>query len=187
MPSRSIESEHVLGAKALSQWMLRNERFELAHCGAVAAERELGFEPPLERVQTKVLETGAFRPCERLGCELGQRRPAPERQRLAEPVFRPPGLARVERLPRLRQGGDEAIEIELLRVENEGVAGRARLQGPRGQQLAQVRDVDLHHLLGRFGHVGPPEVVDDPLERERAVGMEEQQGQERPLLAAAQP
>ena len=104
MPPGSIESEHVLGAKALSQRMLRNERFELAHCGAVAAERELGFEPSLERVQTKVLETGAFRLCERLGCKLGQRRPAPERQRLAEPVFRPPGLARVERLPRLRQG-----------------------------------------------------------------------------------
>ena len=90
MPSGSVESEHVLGAKTLPQWMLRNERFELAHCGAVAAERELGFEPSLERVQTKVLEMGAFRLCERLGCELGERRPAPERQRLAEPVFGPP-------------------------------------------------------------------------------------------------
>ena len=83
----------------LSQWMLRNERLELAHCGAVPAERELGFEPSLDRVEATVLETGAFRLCERLGCELGERRPAPERQRLAEPIFRPPGLARVERRP----------------------------------------------------------------------------------------
>ena len=58
---------------------------------------------------------------------------------------------------------------------------------PRGQHLTQVRDVDLHHLLRRLGHVLAPELVDDALDRERPVGVDEEERQEGALLAAPQP
>ena len=83
----------MLGAEALAQWVLADQRFQFAHDGAVAAEREVGLEPRFERGHAELLEPRALGLCERLGGELGQRRPAPERQRLAEPVGRLAGRA----------------------------------------------------------------------------------------------
>ena len=61
------------------------------------------------------------------------------------------------------------------------------MQRPRRQHLSQLRDVDLHHLLRALGHVLAPELVDDPVDRQRAIGVDEQEREQRALLAAAQP
>jgi hypothetical protein len=81
----------------------------------------------------------------------------------------------------------EAVEVDVVRLELKRVAGRTRVQHSRGQDLPQLRDVDLHHLLSAVRHVLAPELVDDAVDRERAVGVDEQEGQERPLLSAPQP
>jgi hypothetical protein len=78
------------------------------------------------------------------------------------------------------------MEIEPLLLEDERISRRARAQDPCRQDLAQPRDVDLHHLLRRLRHVLAPEVVDDPVGRERAVRVHEQQRQERTRLASSQ-
>jgi hypothetical protein len=44
----------------------------------------------------------------------------------------------------------------------------------------------MHDLLRRLRHVLAPEVVDDPVGRERAVRVHEQQRQERTRLASSQ-
>ena len=160
------------------------QRFELAHHVAVAAEREVGLDPRFERGQAELLEPRTLAAARTAPSELGQRGPAPERQRLAEPVGRLLGIA-LRPAPARASANDalEPGEVELVRLELEGVARRARVQLRGGQHLAQLRDVDLHHLLRGLRDVLAPEVVDDPVERDRAVGVEEQEREERPLLA----
>ena len=123
-----------------------------------AAERELGFEPSLRARTDEGPRDGRLPPVRTARLRT---RPAQARARATTPRgthLRARRASPASSAARASvKGGVEAIEIELLRLENEGVPGRARLQGPRGQQLAQVRDVDLHHLLSRFGHVDSPE------------------------------
>ena len=52
-----------------------------------------------------------------------------------------------------------------------------------GKRLPQLRDVDLHHLLSRVRNVLGPESVDDLLAGDGAVRVQEQDREERPLLA----
>src|SRR5262249_16807471 len=124
---------------------------------------------------------------ERLRCELGERGPAPERQRVTEPVG---GLLRLtggERYTRLCGERLEAVEIELLMLENDRISRRPRVQPSRGQRLAQSRAIDLGQRVRRPGDVFAPQVVGDPVGRGRASRVEEEQREERPLLAASEP
>ena len=54
-----------------------------------------------------------------------------------------------------------------------------------GKRLPQLRDVDLHHLLSRVRNVLGPESVDDLLAGDGAVRVQEQNREERPLLACS--
>ena len=53
---------------------------------------ELGVDPLLERRQPQLPETGALRLRERLVGEVGERRPAPQRKRLAQLLRCPLGI-----------------------------------------------------------------------------------------------
>ena len=78
--------------------------------------------------------------------ELGERVPAPQAERLAQPrrAARRVAARRAPRGPRAQRA--EAVESTPSGVGHEHVAGRLRLQRAAGQHLAQLRDVDLHHL-----------------------------------------
>ena len=64
----------------------------------------------------------------------------------------------------------------------EQVARCTRLQPRLGQRLTQLRDVDLHHLLRRLGDVVAPQLVDDPVTRDRSVRIQKQDGQQGALF-----
>ena len=91
--------------------MLADERLDLADELRVAAEREVGLEPPLERLQAKLFETWGLGLRERLVGEVGKRRPAPEVESLAEALRRELGRRR----PRLLDERFEAKQVELVR------------------------------------------------------------------------
>ena len=74
-----------------------DECLDLADELGVAAEREVRLEPPLERLQAELFEPGNLGLRERLLCEVGQRRPAPEVESFAQSQPRKLGC----RLPRL--------------------------------------------------------------------------------------
>ena len=88
LPARAVEREHQLPAQPLAVRMLGDQRLELADELGVAAEREVGLDPLLERRQPQLLEPRRLDPRERLVVELGQRRPAPQRERLAQQARR---------------------------------------------------------------------------------------------------
>jgi hypothetical protein len=92
-----------------------------------------------------------------------------------------------QRVAPLRDEPLEARQVELVLVHVEQVARRTRLESRLWQELAQLRDVDLHHLLGGARDFLAPEVVDDAVARDRPVRVQEQQCEERALLARRDP
>ena len=82
--------------------------------------------------------------------------------------------------------GGEAVEVERAGLDLQRVAGRMRQQRVRGQQLAQLRHVDVDHLHRRAGHVLSPQVVDELVDGDGPAGLEQQPGQQRALAPATQ-
>ena len=87
--------------------VLGDQRLELADQVGVAAEREVGLDPFLDRRQAQVLEPSDLCLRERLERELGQRRAAPERERLVQRVG---GALRRRRRERPTAFGEQPLE-----------------------------------------------------------------------------
>ena len=184
MPAGPVEREHVLQAEALAKRVLGDQRFELTDHVAVMAEREVGLDPLLERCNAELLETRALVPGERLR-DLGQRGPAPERKRVTQQLSRLRSIAFRERLASVGDCTLEPGQVELVLPYLEQVTRSARVQPRFGKRLPQLRDVDLHHLLSRVRNVLGPESVDDLLAGDGTVRVQEQNREERPLLACS--
>ena len=93
--------------------MLAHQRLELADQRRVPAEREIRVDPVLERRQALLLEPGSLGLRERLVREVRQRRSAPQRQRLPQPLARPPGVPLPKRrAPRIHQRL-ETVHVQL--------------------------------------------------------------------------
>ena len=162
--------------------MLGNQRLELADDVALVPERELGLDPQFDCGEAKLLETCGLVPAEGFS-ELGEGGAARERKGAGQQLPRLPGVVLRERLSGF---GDRALEqgkVEFVVAHLEQVARRACVQPRLRKRLPQLRHVDLHHLLCRVRHVLAPERVDELLAGDRAVGVQEQDREERPLFA----
>ena len=94
--------------------------------------------------------------------------------------LRSPGRARGRRATAL-----EPVRVDLLGRDAEHVAGRARLEDVRAELPAQARDRVLER--GRRGsrRLPAPELVDEPVGRHDAAGLQDEKGHERPLPVTA--
>ena len=135
----------------------------------VALYRELdGPEPQL--VQPPDLGGG-----ERLAGDVVERRPAPQRQRLARP---PAGHEPLEARHVELVGREPQLVPVAAREDVRAVAGR-------GQRLAQLRHVELHELRRGSRWRVAPEAVDQAIRRHRRAGVEREHRQQRARLARA--
>ena len=157
--------------QSLLQRMLSHVRLHLGDELGVGAQLEVGRDPLLERGQPNALEPLNLLLEERLELEIGERRPAPEPERLAQQVRALGGLGRARASKQLL----EAAEIELRRVDLEHIAVHARLQQSWAEQLPELRDRVLQGRRGRPRWVVAPEPIDDPIRRERLVRVQEQE------------
>ena len=98
---------------------------------------------------------------ERLVAELGKRRAAPERERLAQRRLRPAALP-----PRLGHQPLEAVQVEVARLDPELIARRAGDDRVGAERLAQLGDVPLQDLRRRGRRTTGPEILDQPVARE---------------------
>ncbi len=118
---------------------------------------EVGGDAGLERAESSFLEPRSLRLGKRLGGDVGERRPAPQRE----------GLARLPRGYELL----EALDVALALLEAEHVA-RGAGQDPVGAERVAKR-VDMH--LERVRRAGrrplAPDPVDQPVGRDRLVGV----------------
>ena len=95
LPAAAVQGEHQLAAQALSQRVLARQRLQLADELVVAADREIGVDPVLERGQPQLAEPRDLALDERLVGQVGQRRPAPQRERRAQLLRRRRGIRAV--------------------------------------------------------------------------------------------
>ena len=104
---------------------------------AVPAELQVGVDALLERRQTQVVEPSAFDLREGLRRELRQRGAAPETDRLTDRVRCVNGIAGCERGAPFLDEPLETDQVDVLRLDLEHVARRARHERSIGQQLAK--------------------------------------------------
>ena len=126
LATRAVEREHELRAGALAQRLGLDERLELGDELGVTAQCQVGIDALLDDDGSQLLEARDLRLRERLVDEVGERRPAPERERLAQHDFGGGCVARLERGPPLLRQPGEAVQVHLLGIELEDVARRAR-------------------------------------------------------------
>ena len=172
LPTRAIEGEHQLRPQPLAQRMPRGRatrarRPARSRCSSF----QLGSDPLLEHAEAQILEPADLVLRERLAAPC---RPAARRARARAP---PAAAARARgRLERARLADEplEAAEVELVAVELEHVPGRPRVQEPRPEQLAKLRDRVLERGRRGPGRMLAPELVDEPLRRDGLVRVQEQ-------------
>jgi hypothetical protein len=168
VPARPVERKHVLRPETLAKRMLGRQRFELAHDVAMVPERAVGLDPPFERGDAQLFEARALLPGEGLR-DLGQGGSAPQCERRIQQLSRSLRLVLRERLPGVGHRALEPGQVELEVTHLEQLPGRACVQPRFRQRLAQVRDMNLHHLPSRLRKVLAPEGVDDLLAGHGAV------------------
>ena len=152
-------------------------------------EREVGLDPLLERGEAQLVEPLDGGARERLVGEVGERRPAPQAERLAEELRRRVLVvaARAPSRPRAASRSNRA-RSSALSSDAEQVAGRSRLERlGRAERAAELGDLPLH--LRHRGDRRPPgvEVVGEPVDRHDAVRVQEQDRERRALPRPAEP
>ena len=147
LPAAPVEREHQLRAEALAVRMLGGERLELRDERELAAERELGVDPLLDRRQTQLLEALHLDARERLELEVGERPSLPQALGGAQRLRRGGRIAGCERLAPRRDEPFEVLEVELARLDPEQVAGSAgnepRLAAVAGASTLRSRETWL--------------------------------------------
>ena len=136
LPAAAVEREHQLAAEPLAERVLGDQRLELGDEVGVGAERELGVDQILQRRRRELLEPRGLAKRERLEEQVGERRPAPERERLAELSARSsPSALRPSAQPL------EAQEVDLVGVGLEQVPARARvtIPGPSARRSCETK------------------------------------------------
>ncbi len=188
LPPGAVEREHQLTARTLAQRVLRHQPLQLADHLGVAPEGEVGVDAVLERREPQLLEARDRALGERLEREVAERRASPQPERLAQP--RRPGF-RVARGHGVATLGDErleAVEVDVLRLDLEPIAGALRHDHPGvAERLAELRDVHLDAVRGAPGRRPAPELLDQPIDRHGLVGAQHEDREQRALLRAPDP
>jgi hypothetical protein len=147
----------------------------------VAAELEVGVDPLLDRGGSLLLELRAFRAGNRV-FEVGERRAAPQLQCLLQLLG---GACGVE-TARLGDELLEPLEIDAARLDAGEVAGRLRDDRVAAEGLPELGDVNLERRRGGVRWRSVPELVDQPVARDDAVRVQQQERKERSLLRASE-
>jgi hypothetical protein len=152
----------------------------------VTADRKFCGDPLLQRGEAQLLKPAGLALGERLESEIGQRRPSPERERIAQELRRfgvATSLARCTPLP------DEPLEtcsVELVGLALDPVAAcardkpRADVAGP--EQLTQARDVTLERVRRRRRWLGAPQLVYERIGAHDLASPDQQERKQRALF-----
>ena len=151
----------------------------------MTAQCQVGIDSLLDDDGSQLLEARDLRLRERLVDEVRERRPAPERERLAQGDLGRGCFAGLERSPPLLRQAREAVHIHMLWIELEDVAGRAG-GDDRAERLTELRDVDLDRVRGRLRRIAGPERLDEPVDGDDASRLERKDGEEGARLLPAQ-
>jgi hypothetical protein len=147
----------------------------------VAAELEVGVDPLLDRRGPLLLELYAFRAGDRV-VEVGEGRASPQAQSLPQLLG---GAFGVETA---RVGDEllEPLEVEAGGLDAGEVARRLRDDRLPADGLPELGDVNLERRRGGVGRRSVPELVDQPVARDDAIRVQQEERKERALLRASE-
>ena len=182
LAAAAVQRKHQPAVHALPERLLGDEHLELAHDVGVVAGGEIGVKPPLDRDEPQLLQPGERALGERLVGEVGQRRPSPQRERLAQRLGREPRVG----VSGLGQQRLEPCEIDLGRVGLQHVPGLARDDPVLAELAAQAGDVHMDALGDRGRWRLAPQVVDQALGRDDLARVQQEQREQRALLRSAE-
>jgi hypothetical protein len=182
LSTRSIEREHELLQQVLAEGMLGTETFDLRHDLPVAAERQVGVDPCLVRVQDALLKESHLRHSPRLELQIGERRTPHKAECLAEQGGR---LLRVG-CSRLPHEAVEPFEVGLTLTDDELVATLTRRDPVAAERTPEVGDVHLHTLGRVRRRVVRPDRLDEAIRRDRMSLRQKEHGEKRPLFGRAE-
>ena len=175
----------MLRTQSLAVPVASHQRLELADQRSVGAESEVGIHPVLDARKPQLFQMRALDHRERL-LEVGQRRSAPQRKGFAQLRRGTCGVAASKHRPAVLAEAAEPHDVDRRWVELDRVTGRPRQQDLRRKQLAQLGNVDVHHLHGRIRHLIAPKVLHETLDAHRVVDVKQQSREQRALLAPAE-
>ena len=147
----------------------------------MAAELEVGVDPLLDRRGLLLLELRALRTGDRV-VEVGERRAAPQAQCFPQLL----GGAFGAETARVGDELLEPLEIEAAGLDADEVAGLLRDDRVAAEGLPELRDVNLERRRGSVRRRSVPELVDQPVARDDAVRVQEQERKECSLLRASE-
>ncbi len=152
----------------------------------MAAERQVGVDPVLERIQTRLVEARRLDLRERLVGELAERRAPPERERFVQQLGRAAVLVASERPPSLAGEPAEATRVEPIGIEREAIAAPAGLDHAVAERLAEIRDVDLDRLRRGGRSALAPDRVDQAIGGDDLTALQRQHRENGARLRAPQ-
>ena len=145
----------------------------------MASAGEVGLDPRAEAAEAQVVEPRDLGLGEALVGDVGQRRPAPELERVLQRGGRLPRLAARKLLAPQPQALLEAVGVERARREPEAVAAALGHDQVVAQRRPDARRHDVDGVAGVLRAGALPQLVDDPVEVDRGAVAHEQQRQER--------
>src|SRR6266550_3710077 len=162
--------------------MRMDEGFELRHEIVVVAERKLEIDPSLGRDEAELVEPFDLVLGELVVGEIGKRRPAPKRKRLAQLRRSRNTLERSSLVKELL----EVAAVSVVRRNIQSIAGPDRVQRLLPELLAQARDVSLQRLGRGFRWLAIPQLLDQQVTGNSLSAVQEQNREEFALLTTAQ-
>ncbi len=164
-----------------------DETLELGHEIRMPPEREICFDPLFETPETALLEPGGLGRSERLEGQVGERRPSPERESLAESLGGCRAVAGCPQPASVCVEPLETVDIELPLFQVQDVSVPAGLEAAVcAERLAELRDVALHDVPCGRGSVRAPELIDQAVTRHDRATVQDEHREQSPLALTAE-
>ena len=182
----AVEGQHELAPEALAQRFLFDEALELRDTRDMAAQRELGLDALLHANKAELVEPSRFEREDAAVVDVGERRATPQGEPGGETIRSESGGAASKCFATLGEKSFEAGYVEPVCLDLEDVPRGARDEPVRAERGAQARDVHTERSFGAGRRRLTPQLVDQPIGRNRAPVFEEEQCEERALSTTAQ-
>nr|WP_291414135.1 hypothetical protein [Actinophytocola sp.] len=180
LPAAAVEREHEPVPGLLTQRVLVDQVRQLADELGVPAAVEVGVDPGVERGEALLVEPPGLGGDRGGGGHVGDRRAAPQRERLPEQLG---GLVGALGAVALVRFGAEQGHIGVLGLQ--AIPGGDGGEHPAvgvADERAQPQDVSVHLGGGGLGRRLAPQLVHDPVDGDHLVRPDQQGGQQQPDL-----
>ena len=188
LPLSPVQSQHQQPPQPLPHRILRHQLFQLPDHLPGQPPLNVGLEPSLHRHQPQLLQPGGLQRQRLHLSHIGQRPPAPQRQRLPEPARRNHRLPPAQRLPARPHQPLKPADVHPVGLDRDRVPAALRDQRSLWiQQRAEPRHIRAQRLARPRRRGPPPQHLGQILRRHHPAPSHHQQRQHRPLLRPAQP